>query len=380
MKQLIIVLLCSTFNLIAQAQVLNTGLFNGNAFTDLTDIGTVAWSNVNNIKTANDTSATAYVLLAALGSANTHYITASSFGYSLPLNAQVQGIQVSVRRKAAGLGVGSTIRDYRTNIIKNGTVLNTNLGYTSTNWGTSYTTVTYGSDTSKWGTTWTADDINNASFGVAFASRLYAGVAGLGLTVHIDQIQTIVYYTIPSSPLPVKMVSFTGSLIRENEVQLNWATALEINNSHFEIERSTDTKTWVTLGEVTGNGTSTTMLNYPYIDNNATEGIAYYRLKQVDYDGAWEYSPVISVLVKDDLTNIMEVHYSTNGVVSITNASNYAPTSISLYNLNGATIRNNLNMENNQLDLGSLHIPQGLYVLTVTNAQQTISCRVYKPM
>ena len=100
----------------------------------------------------------------------------------------------------------------------------------------------------------------------------------------------------------------------------------------------------------------------------------------MDYDGAWEYSPVISVLVKDDLTNIMEVHYSTSGVVRITNASNYAPTSISLYNLNGAAVSNNLNMENNQLDLGSLHIPQGLYVLTVTNAHQTISCRVYKPM
>lgn len=101
--------------------------------------------------------------------------------------------------------------------------------------------------------------------------------------------------TMEISIIPVELTSFAASNDRNN-VTLNWATATEVNNSGFQIERKLNgTNEWTNLSFVSGKGTSTERNNYFYIDKGLTVGKYSYRLKQVDLDGTFEYSPVIEV-------------------------------------------------------------------------------------
>ncbi|MFB9862369.1 T9SS type A sorting domain-containing protein [Rufibacter immobilis] len=96
------------------------------------------------------------------------------------------------------------------------------------------------------------------------------------------------------NPLPVTLTRFEG-VSRNGSVELAWSTASEINNDRFEIERSTNGKDFVKVGEVKGMGNSSALVDYTYSDRNTTSGTVYYRLRQVDYDAAFEYSKVIAV-------------------------------------------------------------------------------------
>jgi hypothetical protein len=97
--------------------------------------------------------------------------------------------------------------------------------------------------------------------------------------------------------LPVEMTSFTGHVVPEG-VALNWTTQIEINNDRYNVERSVDGVTFETIGEVSGAGNSSVEKHYEYIDTDPKEGLLYYRLKQVDIDGAFENSELVSVLIK----------------------------------------------------------------------------------
>jgi len=94
--------------------------------------------------------------------------------------------------------------------------------------------------------------------------------------------------------VPVEMTTFSSS-VKDNAIYLIWITATEKNNLGFSIERSTDKSNWTAIGFVTGTGTSSVPNNYSYVDNSAKAGINYYRLKQIDNNGSFEYSEVINV-------------------------------------------------------------------------------------
>lgn len=96
------------------------------------------------------------------------------------------------------------------------------------------------------------------------------------------------------SQLPVTLVSFTARLTNSS-VLLEWTTASEINNSHFTVEKSFNAVDWQIVEEISGAGNSTSVNHYQTIDNNPLPGISYYRLKQTDFDGTFEYSPIQSV-------------------------------------------------------------------------------------
>ncbi|MBS1624623.1 MAG: T9SS type A sorting domain-containing protein [Bacteroidetes bacterium] len=95
--------------------------------------------------------------------------------------------------------------------------------------------------------------------------------------------------------LPVKLISFTADKYEGTQSQLRWATASEINNDHFEIERSADGINWEKIAEVKGHGTTNEQQNYTTIDEKPMDGSNYYRLKQVDEDGKFEYSDIAVV-------------------------------------------------------------------------------------
>ena len=97
-----------------------------------------------------------------------------------------------------------------------------------------------------------------------------------------------------TDPLPVELTSFTAKLIGKN-VRLLWQTSTEINNFGFEVERF-ENSDWVKIGFVNGNGNSNSPKDYSFIDDQIkVNGTIKYRLKQIDNDGQFEYSDVISV-------------------------------------------------------------------------------------
>ena len=96
--------------------------------------------------------------------------------------------------------------------------------------------------------------------------------------------------------IPVELTSFTAS-VGGNNVTLNWETATEINNSGFAIERKFGTSDFVQVGFVAGHGTTTEPQAYSFTENSLMPGIYSYRLKQLDFDGTFDYSNVVEVEV-----------------------------------------------------------------------------------
>ncbi|MGI4875557.1 MAG: T9SS type A sorting domain-containing protein [Janthinobacterium lividum] len=100
-----------------------------------------------------------------------------------------------------------------------------------------------------------------------------------------------------SSPLPVTLLTFTGTL-RGDDAQLAWRTATEHNSAYFEVQQSSDGSTWQPLGKVAAAGTSTTPRDYTFPDARISRygvPVVYYRLRQVDQDGTEAYSPIVAL-------------------------------------------------------------------------------------
>ena len=124
------------------------------------------------------------------------------------------------------------------------------------------------------------------------------------------------------SIIPVEIITFTAS-VYENKVTLNWQTATETNNQGFQIERrkTKDERSdeWNVVSFVNGYGTTTEPQAYSFVDENLSAGKYNYRLKQIDFDGTFEYSNVIEVEIAEPLKFSLEQNYPNpfNPVTSI---------------------------------------------------------------
>jgi hypothetical protein len=145
--------------------------------------------------------------------------------------------------------------------------------YLSTNNGTSWSEVNSGL-------------MNNYIVSLAVSgTNIFAGTWGSG--VWLRPLMEII---------PVELTSFTASVKPGGHVVLNWSTATELNNRIFEIERRpVDDGQFMTIGFVEGRGTTTEPQNYNFADNNVSPGTYGYRLKQIDFDGSFEYLNEIMV-------------------------------------------------------------------------------------
>jgi len=117
-------------------------------------------------------------------------------------------------------------------------------------------------------------------------------------------------------PLPIELIEFTA----HDEgwaVQLQWVTASELDNDHFEVQRSTDALTWTTIGALPGSGTTPVMHTYALYDTDPWTGTAYYRLKQVDLNGTFSVSP-IEALVRSATTAPTIWPQPNNGTFEVT--------------------------------------------------------------
>lgn len=95
-------------------------------------------------------------------------------------------------------------------------------------------------------------------------------------------------------PLSVELLDLAAQAIDNQYIQVSWKTTVEINNNYFEVERSMDNQTFVHIGQVAGAGNSTSINSYIFDDKKAQEGLNYYRLKQIDFDGKSTTSNVVA--------------------------------------------------------------------------------------
>lgn len=137
--------------------------------------------------------------------------------------------------------------------------------------------------------------------------------------------------------VPVELTSFTVNNSNGN-VLLNWITATEVNNSGFEIQRSADQSDFEVIGFVQGNGTTAEPKAYSFTDNTVISGTYYYRLKQIDFNGAFEYSNIVEVQVGVPEKFMLEQNYP-NPFNPTTNISYQLPVngnvSIKIYDVIG---------------------------------------------
>ncbi len=136
------------------------------------------------------------------------------------------------------------------------------------------------------------------------------GVTGnttTGTVINSASVTTYSAFTLASStannPLPVKMISFNATAMG-SAVKVHWSTASETNNDFFEVQRSKDGDVFESLAKVKGAGNSNTVIDYNWMDENPFQNLSYYRIKQVDFNGAFTYSDVkaieISAMIKEE--------------------------------------------------------------------------------
>jgi hypothetical protein len=94
-------------------------------------------------------------------------------------------------------------------------------------------------------------------------------------------------------PVPVELVTFSA-VSGNKEIHLSWITASEINNKGFEVQRTSDQQNFKAIAFIPGNGTTTSQNSYSFIDSPENPGTYYYRLKQIDFDGSFEFSNTIN--------------------------------------------------------------------------------------
>lgn len=176
--------------------------------------------------------------------------------------------------------------------------------------------------------------------------------------------------------LPIELLFFEAHRLNKNDVELNWATASEINNQGFDIERMLDTETeFHKIDWVDGAGNSTDLLNYTMNDLNPHQGVSYYRLKQIDFDGSFAYSPIRAVEGRqsDDKNTIQIYPVPTRDhlMVDFSNWNNDETNAVlRIIDVHGRVLlQQEITMEQNQLiKIEEVrNFPSGTYFVTIGN-------------
>jgi hypothetical protein len=241
----------------------------------------------------------------------------------------------------------------------------------------------------KWnGSEWSALGSGIAG-GIVFASaattdNLYLGGSFTSAGGHVSN--HFAHWTALSGTVPVELVAFNAKLTA-NEIELNWATATETNNFGFDIERQTSSNTatsaWEKIGFVKGYGTTVEPKSYSFKDDvRALAGAAAvrYRLKQLDLDGAFEYSKVVEINLTAGLTSFSLAQNYPNPFNPTTTIEFTIPaitqTSLKVYNMLGQEVATLVNQSliagQYQVQFDGSALTNGMYVYVLRTSNPAL--------
>ena len=169
--------------------------------------------------------------------------------------------------------------------------------------------------------------------------------------------------------LPVTLASFTAKK-QDTSVKLDWQTSSETNHQGFAIEQRLDGDHWKNIGFVDGHGSAKYTNTYAFLDQNPLPGINYYRLKQIDLDGQFEYSRIVGTRMKNE----QEVKVYPNpatGIIYIEGAS----AGVKIMDILGRQVLKGT-ITHQQLDVSGL--PVGIYIMKVFSENKKTSIPIVK--
>lgn len=342
---LILCLLLFLYNKV-NAQCIASGPNNPSNVYEV-DIGYRSWSNLTNVYVSDAARATS---TSVLGGLRTNYLVTTGYNFSIPLTATICGIHVEMEKSYSGIALGATVTDDRVRIVKGGIIIPTDIDLGG-NWPSGDNYFDHGSSTEAWGTDWTPADINASNFGIAISAKMTNGI-GVFPAARINNIRISVYY---DEPLPIELLKFNAFRNSSSSVKLSWSVAKESDNDLFIIERSLDGVKWEELGQHNGIGNGTTVLDYFFVDENYNEKIVnYYRIKQLDVNGNFEYSQ--KIILSSTETSLNEVHlYPIPAKNNFTIQSLEPISKVEIVNAYGVVVYNSVfNSKNAEINFGDL--------------------------
>lgn len=178
--------------------------------------------------------------------------------------------------------------------------------------------------------------------------------------------------------LPIKLLSFTG-LTNDNIVVLTWVTAKEEGFSHFEIEHASDDLVFGKIAHVNGSGYNTNDEHtYSVTDEKPIIGTNYYRLKSVDIDGSYAYSPIISAVVETSRSISVYPNPSTGYFINVaTNFELGENTQVMIFSQEGTMLHhNNITERETRIDFIN-RLTSGVYILKYTSAAYSQTVKLF---
>lgn len=167
--------------------------------------------------------------------------------------------------------------------------------------------------------------------------------------------------------VPVTLISFDAKA-QKHSIELNWATASEVNNMGYNIQRSMDGRNFQSIGFVDGNGNSSVRIDYDFEDSDVLSGQTYYyRLQQLDYDGQSALSDVVTVSLDDENTRKSFVVYPnpTTGAFYVESPAIAKNTEVIIYDQNGSEVMSTLMSEDNLNFIEAGNLANGVYQLVI---------------
>ncbi len=165
--------------------------------------------------------------------------------------------------------------------------------------------------------------------------------------------------------VPVELLDFKATATAQKQVTLEWQTASEQNNRGFEVYRSKDAKLWEKLGFVAGAGTSLEPNSYNYVDDFPLSKLNYYRLKQIDEGGKYEFSSIVYVALNGQVQNQLKVFPNpATGIVYyqlLDDALQANEWQLKLYNMQGSVVLKQLVGSTGLQQLSIRGLPKGNY-------------------
>src|SRR5690554_365252 len=183
----------------------------------------------------------------------------------------------------------------------------------------------------------------------------------------------------PIDPLPIDLLRF-DAIKEEDRVRTEWVTLSERDNDFFTIEKSLNGFTWESIGNVKGAGNSSYEIEYALYDMDPVIGLQYYRLKQTDFDGKFEYSEIRSVLFEEEFTYSISVYPNpTNGLVNMSvSGKDLEKTNLTIYSSLGKVIYTIENFSGNKQTFDLSDYQRGVYILKVVNSKESKVFKIIK--
>lgn len=208
---------------------------------------------------------------------------------------------------------------------------------------------------------WTLGTIGGKNYSEFQVSSFSGGGAGTGAG--------------ESNLLPVELITFHGKISGTSN-HLFWSTASETNNDYFSIERSSDGQAFIEIGRINGAGNSQSESTYTYTDFTPKIKTNYYRIKQIDFDGKYEYSNIISLKNKNkEKDKLLLYPNPAKNNLRLDFSTDHSSTAyIKIIDTQGKSIltqQSILGIGNNSILLDITSLPTGAYILKLSYGEQT---------